>query len=167
MASERNRTYAAAVMMEEAGNNNPMENAAGSSNQMATNPNQGVEEFDDPLYLHMTENLNLSLVSPPLTELNYASWGRSMRIALEVKNKFGFATDAIPIPDEADPRIASWRRCNCIVSSWILRSISPGIADSVMYFDKASDIWKALEKRYSQSDPHKIAEIQNEVFKVV
>ncbi|XP_019162013.1 PREDICTED: uncharacterized protein LOC109158578 [Ipomoea nil] len=167
MVSERQRSYAAAVTTNTTGNNNPMENVAGSSSQTAMNPNQRSEEFDDPLYLHVTENPNLSLVSPQLTELNYASWSRSMRIALEVKNKFGFVIDAVPVPDRADPRLASWGRCNRIVCSWILKSISPSIAESVMYFDKASDIWKALEKRYSQSDPHRISEIQNEIFKNV
>ncbi|XP_031127624.1 uncharacterized protein LOC116029720 [Ipomoea triloba] len=46
-----------------------------------------------------------------------------------------------------------------------IRDIRPGIGDSVMYFDKASDIWNALHKRYSQSDPHRISEIQNEIFR--
>ncbi|XP_019197726.1 PREDICTED: uncharacterized protein LOC109191554 [Ipomoea nil] len=167
MLSERHRTYAAAVMMEEAGENNPVGNAAGSSSQTTMNPIQRNEEFDDPLYLHATENPNLSLVSPLLTEVNYTSWSRSMKIALEVKNKLGFIMDAVPVPSEADPRLASWRRCNRIVCSWILKSVSPSIADSMMYFDKASDIWKALQKRYSQSDPHRISEIQNEIFKNV
>ncbi|XP_019164275.1 PREDICTED: uncharacterized protein LOC109160431 [Ipomoea nil] len=36
-----------------------------------------------------------------------------------------------------------------------------------MYFDKASDIWKALNKRYAQSDSHRISEIQNEIFRNV
>ncbi|XP_019157658.1 PREDICTED: uncharacterized protein LOC109154288 [Ipomoea nil] len=34
-------------------------------------------------------------------------------------------------------------------------------------FDRASEIWSALSKRYSQADPHRIAELQNEIFTTV
>ncbi|XP_019197689.1 PREDICTED: uncharacterized protein LOC109191485 [Ipomoea nil] len=88
-------------------------------------------------------------------------------MALEVKNKYDFVSGAIPSPNEGDPRHAAWRRCNRIVCSWILRSVSPAIAESVMYFDKASEIWSALNRRYSQTYPHKISEVQNEIYKNV
>ncbi|XP_019155033.1 PREDICTED: uncharacterized protein LOC109151887 [Ipomoea nil] len=169
MVSERSRSYATAVVMEGVAGDNPgqSEFAGAPPNPIpAQNPaNQRSDEFDDPLFLHVTENPNLSLVSLPLTEINYASWSRAMRIALEVKNKFGFVNGTALIPEETDPRIGTWRRCNRIVCSWILKSVSPEIAESIMYFDKASEIWSALQKRYSQSDPHKISEIQNEIFK--
>ncbi|XP_019153615.1 PREDICTED: uncharacterized protein LOC109150164 [Ipomoea nil] len=144
MVSERHRTYATAAVMD-AGN--------------------GEDEFDDPLYLHITENPNLILVSPPLSECNYASWSRSMKIALGVKNKFGFVNGDIPNPGEGDIKYAIWKRCNDILCSWILKSLNSTIAESVLYFEFVKYIWKALKKRYSQADPHRIAEIQNEIFK--
>lgn len=141
MVSERGgRSYAAAVVMEADGEGNRADRAGTSSNQTSASQNQRNDDFDDPLYLHITENPNIALVSPPLSEINYASWSRSMKIALEVKNKFGFVNGAISCPEEFDPKIASWRRCNRIVASWILKSLTPDIADGVMYFDKASDI---------------------------
>ncbi|XP_019195873.1 PREDICTED: uncharacterized protein LOC109189718 [Ipomoea nil] len=167
MVSKPHRTYAAAVVMEPAGdrNHNQTEQAGASSSQIPSDHHN--DEFEDPLYLHATENPNLSLVSPPLTEINYNSWSRSMRIALEVKNKFGFVNGTVPVPEANDPRLTTWRRCNRIVCSWILRSVNPSIAESVMYYDKAIDIWNALQKRYSQSDPHRISEIQTEIFRNV
>lgn len=168
MVSERGgRSYAAAVVMEADGEGNRADRAGTSSNQTSASQNQRNDDFDDPLYLHITENPNIALVSPPLSEINYASWSRSMKIALEVKNKFGFVNGAISCPEEFDPKIASWRRCNRIVASWILKSLTPDIADGVMYFDKASDIWNTLHKRYSQSDPHRISEIQNQISRNV
>ncbi|XP_019193103.1 PREDICTED: uncharacterized protein LOC109187370 [Ipomoea nil] len=135
--------------------------------QIHTNqsPVHRIEEFDDPMYLHITENPNLVLVSPPLSEHNYASWSRSMKIALGVKNKFGFVNGAVTRPNAADPKYPVWRRCNDIVCSWILKSLNTTIAESVLYFEFAEDIWNALMKRYSQADSHKIAEIQNEIFR--
>ncbi|XP_019172498.1 PREDICTED: uncharacterized protein LOC109167882 [Ipomoea nil] len=168
MVSERRPSYAAVVTES---------NVAGGENLAGQTPNPGNQapflqastqrndEFDDPLYLHITENPNLVLVSPPLSEHNYASWSRSMKIALEVKNKFGFASGSIPNPGENDPRYAVWRRCNTIVCSWILKSLSSSIAETVLYYEIAADIWKALKKRYTQADPHRIAELQNQIYR--
>ncbi|XP_019158012.1 PREDICTED: uncharacterized protein LOC109154739 [Ipomoea nil] len=174
MVSERNhRSYAAAVITNAgAGEGTSAGNAGAPANQTTANPNflnqtpfHRADEFDDPLYLHITENPNLILVSPPLSECNYASWSRSMKIALGVKNKFGFVNGDILNPGQGDIKYAVWKRCNDIVWSWILKSVNSTIAESVLYFEFAEDIWKALEKRYSQADPHRIVEIQNEIFK--
>ncbi|XP_019159938.1 PREDICTED: uncharacterized protein LOC109156541 [Ipomoea nil] len=130
MVLEHLRSYVAAVMM------NTVAGEGNSANPMNQSPIQRNEEFDDPLYLHFTENGNTVLVSPPLSEVNYASWSKSMKIALEIKNKFGFVVNST-------------------------------IAESMIYFDKASNIWSALSKRYSQADLHKITELQNEIFRNV
>lgn len=67
-------------METEAGEGNLVKHAATPVNQNPTNQNlnQRNDEFDDPLYLHILENPNLILVSPPLSEHNYATWSKSM-----------------------------------------------------------------------------------------
>ncbi|XP_019184520.1 PREDICTED: uncharacterized protein LOC109179481 [Ipomoea nil] len=166
MVSERHRSYVAAVVT---GNGNGDDDFAdpATSSQILTSlsSNQRVEEFDDPMYLHITENPNLVLVSPLLSEVNYASWSRSMKIALEVKNKYGFVDGSIASPGESDPKYAIWKRCNNIVCSWIFKSINPTIAEGVLYFEIAADIWSVLKKRYSQVDAHRITELQNEIYR--
>ncbi|XP_019171419.1 PREDICTED: uncharacterized protein LOC109166975 [Ipomoea nil] len=141
------------------GNTSPNQNTASQG------PNLRGDEVNDPIYLHVTENPNLILVSPPLTELNYASWSRSMKIALQVKNKFGLVDGSVPCPEQSDSRFATWTRCNKIVCPWILRSVNSTIAETVLYYEKAEDIWIKLRDRYSQTDPHRIAELQNEIYK--
>ncbi|XP_019179232.1 PREDICTED: uncharacterized protein LOC109174448 [Ipomoea nil] len=167
MVSERYRSYAAAVTAEtETGDENGGEQATSSDRiPMNSSPVQLVDELHDPMYLHVTENPNLVLVSPPLSEVNYATWSRSMRIALEVKNKFGFVDGSIASPAESDPRFPIWRRCNNIVCSWIFKALSPMIAEGVLYFEVAAEIWSVLKKRYSQVDAHRIAELQNEIYR--
>ncbi|XP_019169801.1 PREDICTED: uncharacterized protein LOC109165474 [Ipomoea nil] len=88
-----------------------------------------------------------------------------MKIALEVKNKLGFVDGSIVKPAETDPKYPIWRRCNNIVCSWLYKSLSPTIAEVVLYLEDAADIWNALRKRYSQVDPHRIAELQNEIYR--
>ncbi|XP_019175841.1 PREDICTED: uncharacterized protein LOC109171161 [Ipomoea nil] len=123
------------------------------------------QEFDDPWYLHIRENPNWNLVSPPLSEVYYASWNRSMKIALGVKKKYGFVDGSITRPEESDRRFSVWRRCNNIVCSWILKPLSSTIAEGVLYLETASDVWNTLKMRYSQIDSHRIAELQNEIYR--
>ncbi|XP_019159999.1 PREDICTED: uncharacterized protein LOC109156600 [Ipomoea nil] len=169
---ERPYSYADAVAMDHnVVGGNPTGSTAGlatpaSQIQANQSPAHRVDELDDPLYLHATENPNTILVSPPLSESNYATWSRSIKIALGVKNKFGSVTGAIPCPTQSDVRYGTWKRCNDIVSAWTLRSLNPSIAESVLYFEIAEDIWNTLKKRYSQAELHKITEIQNKSIEV-
>ncbi|XP_019161159.1 PREDICTED: uncharacterized protein LOC109157774 [Ipomoea nil] len=169
MVSELRRSYAAVVTTEsqngEGTSTGQQAGAASNQNPMNQSAMQRSDEVDEPMYLHFSENPNLALVSPPLTEINYASWSRAMKIALEVKNKFGFVDGTIVKPGVDDPRYPVWKRCNNIVCSWIFKSLSSTIAERVLYFEIAADIWNVLQKRYSQVDPHRIAEIQNEIYK--
>lgn len=51
---------------------------------------------DDPYFLHHSDNPDTLLVNQQLTGENYASWSRSMTIALSVKNKLDFVTGDLP-----------------------------------------------------------------------
>lgn len=110
MVSER-RSYVATVVMDEvAGEGHSTREAATPVSMNRNSENQNFaprsDEFDDPMYLHITENPNLIFVSPPMSENNYTSWSRSMKITLEVTNKFGFVNGAIPNLGEDDPKFA-------------------------------------------------------------
>lgn len=48
--------------------------------------------------------------------------------------------------------------------SWILNSISPSIAQSVIFLECAVDIWDDLRERFSQGDLLRIAELQDEIY---
>ena len=45
-----------------------------------------------------------------------------------------------------------------------MNSVSQSIAQSVIYFDYAADIWNDLRKRFSQGDLLRIAELQEEIY---
>ncbi|XP_050221648.1 uncharacterized protein LOC126671875 [Mercurialis annua] len=48
--------------------------------------------------------------------------------------------------------------------SWILRSLSPSIAQSVLWMDNALDVWKDLYDRFSQGDVCRISDLQEEMY---
>ncbi|KAG5049753.1 hypothetical protein JHK85_010856 [Glycine max] len=67
-------------------------------------------------------------------------------MALIFKNKIGFLTGTIPTPDVYSPSYPSWECCNTLVMSWLLNSLSPPIAQSVIFLNCAVDIWTDLRK---------------------
>ncbi|KHN30918.1 hypothetical protein glysoja_017455, partial [Glycine soja] len=97
-----------------------------------------------PLYIHLNENPSSILVSLVLSGGNYHSWSCSFCMALASKNKIGFLTSAIPIPTPDDPTYSSWERCNTLLMSWLINSISPSIMQSIIYLDRAIGVWNDL-----------------------
>ncbi|XP_020963815.1 uncharacterized protein LOC110265252 [Arachis ipaensis] len=95
---------------------------------------------------------------------NYHSWERAMLHALSSKNKIKFVNGSISKPEPTDPLFEAWERCNDYVISWITLSLSPDIAQSVMWHNVASDLWKDLKHRYFQGDIFKVAGLEEEMF---
>ena len=49
-----------------------------------------------------------------------------------------------------------------MVVSWIVHSVAASIRQSVLWMDKAEDIWRDLKSRYSQGDLLRISDLQQE-----
>ncbi|XP_019176890.1 PREDICTED: uncharacterized protein LOC109172197 [Ipomoea nil] len=123
------------------------------------------EDIENPLHLSTNENPNNILVSPPLTgSSNYGSWSISMQVTLEVKNKWSLVDGSIEKPDRSQGHYASWRRCNLMIKSWILKAVHPSIAQSIIYMDDAEEVCNDLKRRFSQRDPHRISTLQCEIY---
>ncbi|XP_061351896.1 uncharacterized protein LOC133296864 [Gastrolobium bilobum] len=87
-------------------------------------------------------------------------------MALLTKNKLGFVDGSLARPLENDPTFPVWQRCNMIVLSWIHRSISSSIAQSILWIDRASDAWFDLRGRFSHSDIFRISDLQEYIYKM-
>jgi hypothetical protein len=122
---------------------------------------------DDPAnkyYLHHGDSPGAILVSQPLVGDNYHTWSRSMVMALTAKNKVGFVNGLIEQPkDESLPAYNAWVRCNTMVISWLLNSLSKEIASSVIYANTAREIWEDLKERFAQGNGPRIFEIQKSI----
>ena len=66
--------------------------------------------------------------------------------------KIPFIDGSYTKPDAGSPLLPYWQTCNDMVLSWLLNSLHKNIRDSVIFFEKASDMWKKLEERYEQSN---------------
>ncbi|KAF8387792.1 hypothetical protein HHK36_026447 [Tetracentron sinense] len=126
-------------------------------------PTESILEPGQALYLHHSDNPGTILVSQPLNGDNYATWSRSMSMALSAKNKTGFIDGSMPKPNASSTKYSSWVRCNNMVSSWLLNSINPDLAHSVLYTDSAYEIWTDLKERFSQSNAPRIFQIKRSI----
>ncbi|WVZ13928.1 hypothetical protein V8G54_011494 [Vigna mungo] len=114
------------------------------------------------LYLHPNENPAISLVSPVLNNTNYHSWNKSFVTALSAKSKVEFVLGSAPQPAQTDATFHAWFRCNSMVVSWLLHSVSPSIRESIIWMDNAVDIWNDLKIRFAQGDLARISTLQME-----
>jgi len=129
---------------------------------MVRNNNNNQDQSLDPYFVHPSENSSTVTVTPQLTGENYHSWSMKMRRDLAMKNKFKFVDGSIPIPEEDDLNYAAWERCNNLVHTWIINSISPSIAQSVVFIDNVVDIWNDLKDRFMRGDSIQVSQLQEE-----
>ncbi|XP_019227913.1 PREDICTED: uncharacterized protein LOC109209160 [Nicotiana attenuata] len=116
-----------------------------------------------PLYVHPSDILGSSLVSVPFDGTGYGSWRRTTLVALSVRNKLDFINGISFKPPDSSPLARQWQRCNDLVVSWLINSLSKDISCSVEYSELAKDIWSELEERYGQADAARVFELKKEL----
>lgn len=75
-----------------------------------------------------------------------------MLIALDAKSKIGFIDGSLPRPVDTDPSFRIWSRCNSMVKSWLLNTVTPQIYLSILRFLDASDIWRDINSRFHMTN---------------
>ncbi|KAI3744219.1 hypothetical protein L1987_57296 [Smallanthus sonchifolius] len=110
-------------------------------------------DASDPLYLHASDTSNLSVVNIKLkgTE-NYSIWSNAMKLALQVKNKMGFIDGTCVRSTENTVLAKQWDRCNSVVITWILNSMSDELYMGQVYSSLASEVWNELKETYDKVD---------------
>ncbi|XP_075078430.1 uncharacterized protein LOC107791162 [Nicotiana tabacum] len=101
-----------------------------------------------PLYVHPSDVLGTSLVSSPFDGTCYDSWRRNILVALSIRNKLDFISGSSTKLPLGSPLARQWQRCNNLVVSWLINSLSKEISRSVEYSESAKEIWCELEERY-------------------
>ena len=120
-------------------------------------------DTNSPYYVHPSESPSSMLVTLPLDGSKYLAWHRSMKRALGAKNKLSFIDASIPIPPIDDLNGSAWDRCNYLIHSWILNSVSPQIAQTIVFHEYAIDVWIKLQERFSKVDRVRIASLRTAI----
>ncbi|XP_014492876.1 uncharacterized protein LOC106755275 [Vigna radiata var. radiata] len=89
-----------------------------------------------------------------------------MRRALLSKNKVKFIDGSIKKPKRDEDLFDSWERCNMMVLSWIIKTLSPQIAESVIYVEEAKELWDKLKERFSKGDYFKISDLLQDIHSI-
>lgn len=107
------------------------------------------------------------LVNAVFDGKGYGGWRRAIRIVLYANNKLGFIDGSFAQPESSSPFFQPWSRCNDMVISWILNSLSKDITESVLYFKTTYEIWNELEDRFGQSNGAQLYHFQKELSELV
>ncbi|CAL9016300.1 unnamed protein product [Prunus brigantina] len=132
---------------------------------MVTPDSSTSSDTNSRYYIHHGENPNQSLVTELLNGENYATWSRSVQMALSAKNKLGFingkfeAPSSTKQPDEYE----SWERCNNMILSWLAHSVAPDLASSVVFASTAHEVWEDFRERFAQGNAPRIYQIQKAI----
>lgn len=119
------------------------------------------DQYENPYYLHSTDHAGLVLVTDRLTSgSEFHLWRRSICMALNVRNKLGFIDGTIPKPFPGHRDSGSWSRCNDMVATWLMNSVSKKIGQSLLFMSTAESIWKNLLARFKQDDAPLVYEIE-------
>ncbi|XP_048446046.1 uncharacterized protein LOC125479925 [Pyrus x bretschneideri] len=117
-----------------------------------------------PLHLHHSDQPGAVLVPQQLVEDNYNTWAESMTMALTVKNKLGLVDGTVKKPHEDKlEELHQWNRCNNLVKTWLLGSMSKEISGSVINCKDARQMWLDLQERFSHVNIVQLFHIENEI----
>ncbi|KAL4597734.1 hypothetical protein ACB092_11G010400 [Castanea dentata] len=140
--------------------------ASTSTSSSSSRSSSILDDPSNPLYLHHGDSHGAMLVYQPLVGENYPTWARSMQMALIAKNKLGFIDGTLTLSSpmvKTPSTIQAWIRCNKIVASWILNSISQEISTSIICTDTALEIWNNLKERHSQGNRPRVFQLQKDI----
>ena len=127
------------------------------------NNNNQMQDQLDPYYVHPSEISSTICVTPALFGENYHAWSMKMRKTLAMKKNFQFVDGTIEVPDSDDLNYVAWQRCNNLVHTWIINSITPSIAQSVVFIDNVVDVWNDLRDRFMRGDKIQVAQLYQEI----
>lgn len=110
-------------------------------------------EFSDPLFLHPTDTSSTPIISFKLSGTeNYKVWSCAMTLALQTKNKVGFVNGNCKKPETDVSLQEQWERCNSVVLSWILSSVSEELYLGQIFSNNAKIVWDELKETYDKVD---------------
>ncbi|XP_071718496.1 uncharacterized protein [Rutidosis leptorrhynchoides] len=75
-----------------------------------------------------------------------------MMLALQTKNKTGFIDGTVMKSTTDDVLALQWDRCNYVVLSWILNSISEELFSGQVFSKYAKTVWDELKETYDKID---------------
>lgn len=109
------------------------------------------EETVDSSHVLLLSSPDHTLSTYPLQGDNYNHWKRACEVSFTTSNKLSIMDGTYAEPAAESSLLPHWKRCNSMVISWILHSVSKEISESILYCSTAKDMWNELAMRLGQS----------------
>ncbi|GAV65409.1 UBN2_3 domain-containing protein, partial [Cephalotus follicularis] len=77
--------------------------------------------------------------------------------------KVGFIYGHCKKPATNSPLFHQWERCNAIVLSWIMNTMSKELFTRIVYATDAENVWKDLKERYVKVNGSRILSLHREI----
>ncbi|KAL0328067.1 UNVERIFIED_CONTAM: Retrovirus-related Pol polyprotein from transposon RE1 [Sesamum calycinum] len=91
--------------------------------------------------IQLSDHHGMVMILAPLNGNNWLSWSRSVRIALEGRDKLGYIDGTCARPADGSASLRQWRITNSMVRTWILNTLSKDIVNAYLYAASASCGW--------------------------
>ncbi|XP_074287812.1 uncharacterized protein LOC141612963 [Silene latifolia] len=98
---------------------------------------------NSPLYLHPSDNPNLSLTQIIFNGDNYDLWAAAVKNGLDAKNKLAFVEGKVKKPSDVegdDIETVAWRQCNAMLKAWLRNVIDPKLHPSIAFESTVSEV---------------------------
>lgn len=82
---------------------------------------------DNNNFLHPSNLPGMNLINITFDRHGYSGWRRSILITLSAKHKLGFINGSCAPPTSDSPNFHFWTRCNDMIISWLLNSLSKNL----------------------------------------
>lgn len=123
-----------------------------------------VNNFNDPMHIHPSDTPGMNLINDQLTGMeNYSVWSRAMLISLRAKNKIAFIDGSCKRPAAENLLLQQWERCNALVLSWIMNSVSKDIFGGIVYSTDASVVWTDLKEQFDKVNGSRIFALHRDI----
>ncbi|XP_073270434.1 uncharacterized protein [Primulina huaijiensis] len=124
--------------------------------------------FNDPMTTHASDTPGLNLITEQLTGVeNYGIWSRAMLIALHANNKVAFLDGMCRRPAAGNLMLQQWERCNALVLSWIMNSVSKEIFGGIVYSTDASVVWTDIKDQFDKVNGSGIFSLHRDIGRLV
>lgn len=90
-----------------------------------------------------------------------------MRIALLGRNKLGFVDGTWKKGSFGEELWYQWERCNAVVQSWLMNTVSSSLLGGMIYADTAQEVWEDLKSRFDKVDGSRTFNLHKEIATLV
>ncbi|CAM8963589.1 unnamed protein product [Rhodiola kirilowii] len=131
---------------------------------LASGTNVAAQDLsDDAFYVNKNDIHGNPLVSEVLTgRQNFVPWRKAMEIALSARDKLEFVEGQVPIPTDVKLK-ARWKRCNNVIMTWILNSVSKNVVGQILHSENVAVAWRSLNMKYGGSNVSRKFSLQQEI----